>query len=128
MIFFAGCAQQDNAGAAGNTAPAGGLAEKAAVQETEGMITFVELGSKSCIPCQQMQPIMDSIAAKYQGRVRVVFYDVRTSEGRAKAGEYGIRAIPTQVFLDAAGKEYFRHEGFYPEDQVEAALRKGGLQ
>ncbi len=30
-------------------------------------VTFIELGSVTCIPCKQMQPIMKSIEEKYKG-------------------------------------------------------------
>jgi len=79
-------------------------------------VTFIELGSVRCIPCQQMQPVMKSIREKYAGQVNVVFYDVWTEAGAPYAQKYGIQAIPTQVFLDENGKEYFRHVGFFPEE------------
>ncbi|MCA1761049.1 MAG: thioredoxin family protein, partial [Bacteroidales bacterium] len=60
-------------------------------------VTFIELGSVRCIPCQKMQPIMKSIEEKYPGQVKVVFHDVWTPEGKPFASVYGIEAIPTQV-------------------------------
>jgi thioredoxin 1 len=49
-------------------------------------------------------------------------------EQRKYADEYGIRLIPTQVFLDKKGKEIFRHEGFFPEDEIDELLQKQGLK
>jgi thioredoxin 1 len=92
------------------------------------LITFVELGSVNCIPCRQMQPVMKAIEEKYPNQVRVVFHDVWTDAGRPAATKYGIRLIPTQVFLDAEGKEFFRHEGFYPEAEIDKLLQKRGLK
>ena len=92
------------------------------------LVTFVELGSVNCIPCRQMQPVMKAIEEKYGGQVRVVFHDVWTDAGRPAATKYGIRLIPTQVFLDAEGKEFFRHEGFYPEAEIDKLLQKRGLK
>jgi thioredoxin 1 len=90
-------------------------------------VTFVELGSVKCIPCRQMQPVMKAIEEKYAGRVKVVFHDVWTDEGRSSGDRYDIRLIPTQVFLDSTGKEFFRHEGFYPEAEIHRLLQKRGL-
>lgn len=87
-------------------------------------VTFVELGSVNCIPCKMMQPIMKEIEKEYKNQVKVVFYDVWTNEGRPYAEKYRIRVIPTQVFLDKNGKEYFRHEGFFPKEQLVEVLRK----
>jgi thioredoxin 1 len=43
------------------------------------------------------------------------------------AEKYGIKVIPTQVFLDKEGKEFFRHEGFFPEGEIDKLLQKRGL-
>jgi thioredoxin 1 len=94
----------------------------------KAQVTFVELGSVKCIPCRQMQPVMKAIEEKYGDQVSVVFHDVWTDEGSPKAQVYKIKLIPTQVFLDEKGKEFFRHEGFYPEEQIHKLLQKRGLK
>jgi thioredoxin 1 len=91
-------------------------------------VIFVELGSVNCIPCRMMQPIMEEIKNEYRGQVRVVFYDVNTNAGRIWAIHYEIRVIPTQVFLDKNGEEFFRHEGFFPKDEIVKILRKKGVR
>jgi thioredoxin 1 len=83
---------------------------------SEVKITFVELGSVNCIPCKQMQPVMKSIEEKYGQQVKVVFHDVW--KDKTPARKYGIQLIPTQVFLDENGKEFFRHEGFFAESEI----------
>lgn len=85
-------------------------------------ITFVELGSINCIPCRMMQPVMKEIEKEYKGIVDVIFYDVWTKEGAPYAKKYNIRAIPTQVFLDENGTEFFRHEGFFPKENLKKVL------
>ena len=87
-------------------------------------VTFVELGSVNCIPCKMMQPVMKDIETIYGNKVEVVFYDVWKQEHKAMASKYKIKAIPTQVFLDKDGKEFFRHEGFYPKDEMVKMLDK----
>ena len=91
-------------------------------------VTFVELGSVRCIPCQQMQPIMKSVEEKFGTQVKVVFYDVWTEAGAPYAQKYGIQAIPTQVFLDENGQEYFRHVGFFPEEELVKVLQQKGVK
>ncbi|MHB1051249.1 MAG: thioredoxin family protein [Bacteroidota bacterium] len=90
-------------------------------------ITFIELGSVNCIPCKQMQPVMKAIEEKYGDAVSVVFYDVWTRAQQSYARQYNIRLIPTQVFLDENGKEFFRHEGFYPEEEIHALFKQRGV-
>jgi thioredoxin 1 len=92
------------------------------------LVTFIELGSVRCIPCKAMQPVMAAIERKYGNQVKVVFYDVWKPEQAQFGKTYHIRLIPTQVFLDKNGKEFFRHEGFYPEAQIDTLLQKQGLK
>ena len=92
------------------------------------LVTFVELGSVNCVPCRMMQPIMREIEQQYAGQVEVVFHDVWTPAGRPYADRYRIKVIPTQVFLDRAGREYFRHEGFFPKEQLVEILKRQGVQ
>jgi thioredoxin 1 len=91
-------------------------------------VTFVELGSVNCIPCKQMQPVMKAIEEKYGEQVKVIFYDVWTDAGKPYASKYGIKLIPTQIFLDDKGKEFFRHEGFYPEKEIDKLLQGKGIK
>jgi thioredoxin 1 len=71
---------------------------------------------------------MGDIENTYQGQVKVVFYDVWTEEGKPFVKTYGVRVIPTQVFLDSKGVEYFRHEGYFPKDQLVAVLKTKGVK
>ena len=91
-------------------------------------VTFIELGSVRCIPCQQMQSVMKSIEKKYGNQVKVVFHDVWTPEGKPFGKQYGIEAIPTQVFLDENGKEFSRHVGFFPEEELIKVLQSKGVK
>jgi len=97
-------------------------------KEINYLVTFVELGSVRCIPCKKMQPIMKEIEKEYGNQVKVVFHDVWTGEGKPFAYKYKIRLIPTQVFLDKDGKEYFRHEGFFPKDELIEVLKQKGVK
>lgn len=91
-------------------------------------VTFIELGSVKCIPCQKMQAVMKAVEEKYGSQVRVVFYDVWTPEGKPFCEKYGIEQIPTQVFLDENGKEFSRHVGYFPEEELVAVLKTKGVK
>lgn len=97
-------------------------------KDSKQKVTFVELGSVNCIPCKQMQPVMKAIEEKYGDQIKVIFYDVWKDDQKKYAKQYGIKLIPTQVFLDANGKEFHRHEGFYPETEIDKILKAKGLK
>jgi len=121
ILLLAGCSNAQSSSPSSTTAvapePAAGIHE----------VTFVELGSVNCIPCKMMQPVMAEIEKEYAGKVNVVFYDVWTAAGEPYGKKYNIRAIPTQVFLDKNGKEFFRHMGFFPKEEIVKVLQKQGV-
>ena len=75
-------------------------------------VSFIELGSVRCIPCQKMQTVIKEVETNFPNQVKTIFYDVWTKEGKPYAEQYHIDLIPTQVFLDVEGKEFYRHQGF----------------
>jgi thioredoxin 1 len=83
-------------------------------------VTFLELGAESCIPCRMMKPIMQDIAAEYPGVVEVIFHDLYRD--REIGQRWNVRVMPTQIFLDSEGREFFRHEGFYPKEELKEML------
>jgi len=90
-----------------------------------GLPRLIEIGSVTCIPCKMMKPILDELRQEYAGRLQVDFIDVQVDP--EAAGTYGIRVIPTQIFLDAGGKELFRHEGFFPKEDILAKWEEVGI-
>jgi thioredoxin 1 len=134
LLLSFSCSRAPSTPAAGED-PAGQGPEKplSAKEEPEMAsenikVTFIELGSVNCIPCKMMQPVMDQIKEEYKGQVKVVFYDVWDPLGKPYGEKYNIRLIPTQVFLDRNGKEYFRHEGFFPKEELIKVLQQGGVK
>lgn len=97
-------------------------------KNTTQKVTFYELGSVRCIPCQKMQPVLKSIEEKYKKEVEVIFYDVWTEEGKEAAKKFTFSSIPTQIFIDENGKEFFRHVGYFSEEAIEAVLAKKGIK
>ncbi len=80
------------------------------------LVTFLELGAETCIPCKMMKPVMKDIQDEYKDKIEVIFHDI--TKDREIANKYNIRVMPTQVFLDKEGKEFHRHEGFYPKEEI----------
>ena len=85
-------------------------------------VTFLEIGSDGCMPCQMMRPVMAKVTENYKDKVEVIFYDVYTEDGELKAQQFGIRVIPTQIFLSDEGKELLRHEGYYPYENIQKLI------
>lgn len=93
--------------------------------EKTALPRFLELGSVGCRPCDMMVPILEELRKEYQGQLSVEFYDVRIDPTPAR--QFGIRVIPTQIFLDSRGKEVFRHEGYFPKENILPILAQMGV-
>ena len=86
---------------------------------------LIDLGADKCIPCVMMAPILEELKEEYKGRLEVTFIDVWKDP--APGRKYGIRAIPTQIFLTPDGQELFRHEGFLSKVDILAKWRELGF-
>ncbi len=97
-------------------------AQHAGAPVSHPKVTFIELGSVRCIPCQKMQKVIKKVEEKYPKRVKTVFYDVWTPEGKKASEKFVFDLIPTQIFLDENGKEYARHVGYFEFEELEKVL------
>jgi thioredoxin 1 len=72
-----------------------------------------------------MAPILDELRREYAGRMDVVFVDVWKNPGAGSV--YRVYSIPTQIFYDAAGRELFRHPGFFSKEDILETWKKLGI-
>jgi len=86
---------------------------------------LLDLGADKCIPCKMMAPILEELKTTYNGKLQVDFIDVWKNPG--EANKYKISVIPTQIFYDSSGKELFRHEGFFPKEDIIAKWKEFGV-
>lgn len=107
-------------------AQAASLDDTLARAKEEGKAVMLELGSVGCIPCEQMKPVMAKLSDNYKGKLDVIFIDVK--KNRDVARRFGVYMIPVQVYLDRNGKEFHRHIGFYPYEEIVPMLKKAGIR
>jgi len=91
----------------------------------KGMVTMIDLGADSCVPCKMMAPIIEELQKTYAGKAAILFVDVYQKRDHAQA--FGIRTIPTQIFFDKDGREVYRHTGFMNKAAIVEQLKKLGV-
>ena len=87
---------------------------------------LVDLGAGKCIPCKMMAPILEELRKEFAGKLEVVVIDVWENPEAAK--NYRVKVIPTQVFYDSNGVEFFRHEGFFSKEDILTKFRAHGVK
>lgn len=95
---------------------------------TEGkrLPRMLEFGSTTCVPCKMMEPVLKALQTKYDGKLSAEFYNVELKADIARS--FNVSIIPTQVFLDPEGKELFRHNGYFPEEDIVKKWAELGYQ
>ncbi len=126
-----GLIPSDAADAFGGEAPAGrkdaAASKKAAVSPAGVRFpALVDVGSKQCIPCKMMEPVLEELKTEYAGVLRVEYIDVRVDPKTAV--QLGVRGIPTQIFYDASGKERRRHIGYISKEGILKIFKKLGIE
>jgi thioredoxin 1 len=86
---------------------------------------LLEFGRGWCIPCKYMKPILDDMAKAYSGKAIVTTVDMDANKDLVR--DFGIRMMPTQVFLTPDGKEFFRNEGTLEREQIAQVFEKMGV-
>lgn len=69
-----------------------------------GLPIIIDFGSDSCVPCKEMEPILNELNKEYRGKAIVKFVDISKNEDAVK--DFPIRVIPTQFFFNADGTPF----------------------
>jgi len=78
---------------------------------------LLDFSAAWCGPCKALTPVVESVAAKHEGSLKVAKLDIDESPGVAT--QFGVRSVPTLI-LFKGGKEVDRKVGLVPEAQLVA--------
>ncbi len=110
----------------GKAAPSPEKAAAGKPSVSRALPRMVDLGKTWCIPCKQMVAVLQEAELRYKGKAVIEFIDLDKRPEAAQ--EYKIMMIPTQIFFTADGKEFERHVGYLPFEQVEKIFTKMGVE
>ena len=72
-----------------------------------------------CGPCKMVAPILEELGKDYEGKVNI--YKVDTEAEQELAGAFGIRSIPSMLFVPKNGEPQMS-QGALPKHQLEQVI------
>ena len=82
---------------------------------------LVDFWAEWCGPCHQIAPILESLAAEYDGKIK--FVKVNTEDNFETPSAYGILSLPT-LLVFKKGKQIKRITGAHPKTDLMRYLDK----
>ncbi len=77
--------------------------EKKKEWEFQGSLpAIIDFYADWCGPCKMVAPVLEDLSMEYEGKLRV--YKVNTEEEQELAGVFGIRSIPSFLFVPTNGQ------------------------
>ncbi|MBO7278686.1 MAG: thioredoxin fold domain-containing protein [Bacteroidales bacterium] len=80
---------------------------------------IVDFYADWCVPCQRLSPILEDLAQEYEGQI--VIYKINTDKERALAGDFGITALPTMLFIPMEGDPQIQ-KGSMPKNNLKKLI------
>ena len=85
-----------------------------------GQPVVIDFWATWCGPCMAMAPVIDEVAAEYEGRAVIGKYNV--DEENDFCTEMGVRSLPTILFFKDGQKTALRLVGGQKADAIKAKL------
>ncbi|MBN2602323.1 MAG: thioredoxin [Candidatus Marinimicrobia bacterium] len=86
-----------------------------------GLPCIIDFYADWCSPCKMIAPILEEISEEYKGKLNV--YKVDTEQEQELASVFGIRSIPSILFVPKTGNPQMA-VGALPKTNIENAIRE----
>jgi len=90
------------------------------VEQGKGLV-LVDFWAEWCAPCRAIAPILEQLATRYDGQIRVAKMDVDANQRTPM--RFNVRSIPSLLFFKD-GKHVDTVVGLTPKPALEARIQK----
>lgn len=80
---------------------------------------IVDFYADWCGPCKMIAPVLEELAAEYDGQIYI--YKIDTEAEQQLSAEFGIRSIPTLLFVPMDGQPQMS-QGALPKNELKKAI------
>ena len=74
-----------------------------------------------CQPCKMVAPVLEELSNEFEGKVHI--YKVNTEQEQELAGMFGVRSIPSMLFVPMGEKPQMA-VGALPKEQIQQAMKE----
>ena len=84
-----------------------------------GAPCLIDFYADWCGPCKMVAPILEELSKEYEGKINI--YKVDTEAELELAGAFGIRSIPSMLFVPMTGQPQMV-QGALPKSELKQAI------
>lgn len=96
-------------------------AQQLIIDESHKRLVVVDFWAEWCEPCKNLTPVLEKLAAEYQGQFLLA--KINADDQQVLASQFGVRSLPT-VMLIKGGQPIDGFAGAQPESEVRKLLEQ----
>ena len=96
-----------------------------ATAQNQNGAKIIKFYTPMCLDCQKLDRTLEKVMPKYSSKVTLERIDASSSRANIKVlvAKYGVKVVPTTVFINADGKIVNKIEGDIPQAQLETQIK-----
>lgn len=89
---------------------------------TDEVPAIIDFYADWCGPCKMVAPILEELSEEYNGKIKI--YKVDTEVEQELSAVFGIRSIPSILFIPKGGKQPMMQAGALPKSALKEIIEK----
>lgn len=89
---------------------------------TDAVPAIIDFYADWCGPCKAVAPVLEELANEYEGKLKI--YKVDTEAEQELAAVFGIRSIPSILFIPTESRQPMMQAGALPKSAFKEIIEK----